>query len=102
MAAIEAPPSLKERKRALLLESELNRLVLQLELENLRSVAVRTDTMLSRVSSYASWLMPVLSVLGILGGPKPGKPAAGSNLLKLALGALPLALRFLRPKKSSP
>jgi hypothetical protein len=101
MAAIQPSQSLKDRKQALLLESELNRLVLQLELENLRDVAVRADTMLSRVGNYASWIMPALSVLGIFGGHKPGKPAASSSLFKLALGALPLALRFLRPKKSS-
>ena len=101
MAAIESSQSLKERKRTLLLESDLNRLVLQLEMENLRSAVTRTDLLLSRVGNYASWVMPALSVLGIFGSKKSGGSSAGSSLLKVALGALPVALRFLRTKKSA-
>jgi hypothetical protein len=99
MAAIESSQSLKERKRTLLLESDLNRLVLQLEMENLRSAVTRTDTLVSRVGTYASWIMPALSVLGMFGGTKPAGSSVGSGLSKILLGALPLALRFLRPKK---
>lgn len=99
MASIGSSQSLKERKKALLLESELNRLVLQLELENLRNAFTRTDTLLTRMGNYASWIAPALSVLGIFGGKKSGGSSTGSGLLKVALGALPVVLRFLRARK---
>jgi hypothetical protein len=101
MAAIETPQSLKERKQVLLIESDLNRLVMQLELENLRSALTRTDTLVSRVGNYASWIMPALSVLGLFGGKRSAGSSISSGLSKIVLGALPLVLRFLRPKQPS-
>jgi len=102
MAAIETSRSLKERKKALLIESELNRLVMQLELENIRSATTQAEGLLSRFGNYATWAVPAVSVLGVFAGSKFRKFLPGSGLFKLAIGALPLALKFMKSRKAPP
>ena len=58
-----------ERKRALIVESDLNRLVLQLEVQNLRAAAERLDHAVDTVRQLSPWLLPALSlVAGIFKG----------------------------------
>jgi len=102
MAAIQTLMTFKERKQALLAESELNRLVLQLEVENLRGVAASGAGAISRFGNRAGWLAPVLGAAGIFAGNKLRKVAGGVNLLKIAMVAVPLGLRLLRLRKSAP
>jgi len=91
----------QERKQALLAESEINRLVLQLEIENLKSAVTSGEGMISRISSRIGWLTPILAVAGIFAGNKIRKTAGGSGLLRIALIAAPLALRLLRSRKTA-
>lgn len=100
MAAIPPLMNLQERKRALLTESELNRLVLQLEVENLKD-AVASGGTLSRIGSRVGWLAPVLAMAGLFAGKKLGKAKPRPGLFKLALAVAPFALRLLRPRKST-
>lgn len=100
MAAIQPLMNLQERKRALLTESELNRLVLQLEVENLKSAASENST-LSRLGGRVGWLAPALAVVGLFAGRKLGKATGRPGLFKLALTVAPFALRLLRSRKSA-
>lgn len=91
---------LKQRKETLLLESNLNRLVLQLEVENVKRATARGREIATRVQSYGSWILPVLSGLGIIAGTKLGKKSTGPSWIKLAIGAVPLIAQLLKLRKS--
>lgn len=91
----------QERKQALLAESEINRLVLKLEIENLKSAATSGEGMISSLSSRIGWLAPILAVAGIFGEKKTRKTAGGSSFLRIALIAAPFVLRWLRSRKTA-
>ena len=100
MAAIQSLMTLHERKKALLAESELNRLVLQLEVEHLKTSAASGRGLMSRFGGRATWLGPALAVAGLFAGNKLRKAAGGPGLLKMAMIAVPFALKLLRSRKA--
>ena len=98
MAPIEHYRNLKERKAALLVESDLNRLVLRLEMENLRLSTSRIDTTLTTARRFGPWLLPLVSALGIFTGRKARKESGGASWLKLLVRLAPALLQLRKTK----
>lgn len=88
---------LSERKQALILESDLHRLVLRLEVENLQSVVTRIDQTVTTARRFGPLLLSAVSLLGgLVGGRRRGsKDGRKTGWLKTLLRVLPglLALR---------
>ena len=68
MARGQGNGDLNERKQALVAESAVNRLALQLELEHLRAAAARIDRAADKVRRLGPWLLGLVSVGGLLVG----------------------------------
>jgi hypothetical protein len=64
MAGRQKSGSLSERKRALLIESDLNRLMLRMEFENIRQATARLDHFMSAGRRVVPWLLPIMSAGG--------------------------------------
>jgi hypothetical protein len=75
---------LNEQKKALVLESELNRMLLRAEAENIRKATAQFDLALKNARQFSSWIVPALSVAGLVAGRSLGGQRRG-------------ALRLLRP-----
>jgi hypothetical protein len=94
MSAIEHFRNLKPRKQALLLESDLNRLVLRLAAEDIRHSAARLDSTLATARRFGPWLLPLVSVVGLFAGRRASKAAPRAGWIGLALRYLPVLLRL--------
>jgi hypothetical protein len=57
---------LNRRKQALVVESDLNRLALRLEYEQLRAATAGLDGALATARRLGPWLLPAASVAGVL------------------------------------
>jgi len=101
MAPIEQFRNLKQRKQALLLESELNRLVLRLEVERFRASTARIDASIAKARRLGPWMVPLISVLGFLAGRRARHGSSKSGWFKVALHYLPLLLRLGRQRTAS-
>jgi hypothetical protein len=87
---------LNRRKRTLLTESELNRLALRLELENLRAATAGFDGARAAAQRAGPWLVPAAAVVGLLAARfLPGRWGALGKLTS-ALGWLSPALALWR------
>jgi hypothetical protein len=94
---------LSERKQALILESDLHRLVLRLEVENFQSAARQIDRTVTAARRVGPLLLSAVSLLGgVVGGRRRENKEAGrkAGWLKTLLRVLPglLALRGERPE----
>lgn len=90
---------LSERKRALIVESDLNRLVLRLEMENLRTASGRLDKVTATVRRVGPWLLPAVSFLGLFAGKRLCKFQKLSGLGSTMLGLIPTLLPFFGRKR---
>lgn len=100
MAPIEYYRNLKQQKKALLVESDLNRLVLRLELEKIRSTASRVDSTLTAARKVGPWLLPLVSAVGFFAGRRARKVSASFSWIKMAIQYLPILLQFAGIKKA--
>jgi len=100
MAPVEYHRNLKRRKEALLVESDLNRLVLRLELENLRNSTSRVDTTLNTARRLGPWLLPLVSVVGMLAGRRARKGASRLGWIPIAVRYIPMLLRLRKTRAS--
>jgi hypothetical protein len=93
--------TLKERKQALLVESDLNRLVLRLETERLRESFGKVDSALSSVRKAGPWLLPLVSLAGIVAGGRAVRAAKArqGGWIRLGIKLLPLLLQFRHARK---
>jgi hypothetical protein len=101
MASIEPIGTLKQRKQALLIESDLNRLMLRLEVEQLRSSTTRLDAALDKARRVGPWLLPLFSALGIFAGRKARNATSKRSWLSRGLRLLPLLLQLRRHRDSA-
>ena len=91
---------LSEHKKALVLESGLNRMVLRAEAENIRKATVQFDQALKSARQFSSWLVPALSVAGLLAGRSLGGERRGAlRLLRPVLSLATTAWMLWRRKK---
>jgi len=101
MDAIERFGNLKQRKEALVMQSDLNRLMLRLEVENLRSAATRFDESISKARRLAAWLLPAISVLGVITGRRSHKTGSSpTTWIKRIVQYLPALMELWRRKQS--
>lgn len=68
MAGRQEPGFLNQRKRALIAESDLNRLALRAELEQFQASMRWFDRAVEGAFRFGPWLVPLASVLGITAG----------------------------------
>jgi hypothetical protein len=101
MAPIQQFGKLTQRKKALLLESEMNRLVLRLELEKFRNSTARLDSTFSTVRRFGPWLLPLVSAVGLFAGRRARKGAAAGGWLSVAIRLLPAILQLRRTKAAT-
>ena len=108
MDPIEHFKNLKEQKRALMAESDLNRILLQLEVRNLRASTARLDSTLTTARRVGPWLLPVFSAVGFFAGRRARKtrkesPKTSSKMdwIKLGLRFLPMILSWQRSKSQA-
>lgn len=101
MAPIQQLGKLTQRKQALLLESDLNRLVLRLEVEQLRQTTVRLDSTFSTVRRVGRWLLPLVSAVGLFAGRRARKGTTSGGWLSLALRLLPALLQLRKSKPTA-
>lgn len=112
MARGQGNGDLNERKQALIAESAVNRLALQLEVEHLRVAAARIDRAAEKVRRFGPWLLGLMSVGGLLVGrrvrvrpPRRGRLQIAISLLRwlsplLALWRRSATRRGRRPDKA--
>jgi hypothetical protein len=96
MASIEPIQTLKQRKQALLIESDLNRLMLRIEVEHLRSSTARLDAGLAKVRHVVPWLLPFAAAVGLFTGRHARKTSSPRDWLGRALRLLPILLQIRR------
>jgi hypothetical protein len=84
--------ALEERKKALLLESDLNRLRLLAEVNNLREAA-NISKYITRLSVWGTVLAPLASLIVSLGA---GRLKSAGGLLQKAIVAAPVVIRLWR------
>lgn len=91
---------LNEQKRALVLESELNRMLLRAEAENIRKATVQFDQALKSARQVSSWIVPALSVAGLVAGRSLGGQRRGPlRLLRPVLSLATTAWMLWRRRK---
>jgi hypothetical protein len=66
MAGRQGLEHLNQRKQALVLESDLNRMTLRVELENLRAATAPLDQAAATARRMAPWLLPLAPLAGLL------------------------------------
>lgn len=94
---------LNEQKKVLVLESELNRMLLRAEAENIRKATAQFDETLKSARQFSSWIVPVLSVAGLVAGRPPGGQRRGVlRLLRPVLSLATTAWVLWRRKKPEP
>jgi len=83
---------LNERKEALVIESDLNRLVLRLEVEHWRNSAERLDRTLTTARQVSRWLIPIASVIGLVTSKR--KDGSKAGWLNRILHLVPALMQF--------
>ena len=98
MAGKQGLELLSRRKQALVAESDLNRLAVRLEFENLRTATSRFDGALAAARRFGPWLVPAASVAGLLAArflrQRSGTLARATSLLRWVSPALALWRQF--------
>ena len=100
MAGRQKLELLSLRRQALLLESDLNRLVLRAEFEKLRAAMEDLDGALAAARRFGPWLVPATAVGGLLVARLFRKRFSASTALKCLLRWTPAALSLWRQFRS--
>jgi hypothetical protein len=87
---------LNERKRELQAESDLNRLLLRVEVMNLRMSLGRVDHGMATAWRMIPWMLPVVSAGGWLMGRGVGRKMGLGRAMALLLKVLPALYAFVR------
>ena len=96
MAGPPGHESLKWRKQALLLESDLNRVTLRLEYERLRAATARLDEAFTQARRFAPLLAPAAAIAGWLVGKRRRQHAGRWGRLVSLWRLVPSALAIWR------
>jgi hypothetical protein len=96
MAARQGLELLKQRKRELVAESDLNRLTLRLELENIHASTQRISRVVATGFRMGPWLLPLVSLIGLVAGRAARKRSQALISVATAARVLPRALSWWR------
>ena len=96
MAARQRLELLKQRKQALVAESELNRLTLRLELENIHASTRRISHVVATGFRMGPWLLPLVSLIGLIAGRAARKRSQALISVAAAARLLPRVLGWWR------
>jgi len=98
MAPIEHYRNLKQQKQALLVESQLNRTLLMLEVENLRSSTARLDSTLTTARRIGPWMLPLVSTMGFFAARRARNKPTRLGWFGLILRYLPILFQLGKSK----
>ena len=83
------------------MESDLNRLVLRLELEHFRQSTARLDATLAKARRVSPWVLPLISALGFFTARRARNATFKGRWINRALRYLPILLQLRRSKAAA-